>query len=114
METKNTGAYQNFLSKFFIKGTKGAFVVYDIKDKNSFDDIDEWMKILRDNEDIEIPIIIIWNKEDEYEEEQITYEQSELKAKEYGAYFVVTSAKDNVRGINEAFEFLMKRVLKNN
>ena len=101
------------LSKFFIKGTKGAFVVYDIKDKNSFDDIDEWMKILRDNEDIEIPIIIIGNKEDEYEEEQITYEQGELKAKEYGAYFTVTSAKDNVRGINEAFEFLMKRVLKN-
>ena len=102
------------LSKFFIKGTKGAFVVYDIKDKNSFDDIDEWMKILRDYEDIEIPIIIIGNKEDEYEEEQITYEQGELKAKEYGAYFTVTSAKDNVRGINEAFEFLMKRVLKNN
>ena len=41
-------------------------------------------------------------------------EQGELKAKEYGAYFVVTSAKDNVRGINEAFEFLKKRVLKNN
>ena len=101
------------LSKFFIKGTKGAFVVYDIKDKNSFNDIDEWMKILRYNEDIEIPIIIIGNKEDEYEEEQITYEQGELKAKEYGAYFTVTSAKDNVRGINEAFEFLMKRVLKN-
>jgi len=101
------------LTKIFLKDAKGIFVVFDITDKNSFDEVDEWIKLVKEAQIIDIPIMLIGNKGDEFLREKITDEQGKLKAKEYGADYIRTSAKYNdTKNIQKALEILMKKVIK--
>ena len=45
-DTCGAEAYKS-LTKFFLQGAKGAFIVYEINSKCSFDNIDSWIKILK-------------------------------------------------------------------
>ena len=104
--------YMN-LTKLFLKDAKGIFVVYDITDKNSFDEVDEWMKLVKETQIIDIPIMLIGNKGDEFLREKIKEEEDKLKAKEYGADYIRTSAKYNdTKNIQKALEILMKKIIK--
>ena len=99
------------VTKIFLQGAKGAFIVYDITSKCSFNNIDSWIKILKEAIKDNIPIIIIGTKCDLKDDREITVEEGELKAKEYGADFIETSALSG-ENILKAFEILMRRVTK--
>ena len=109
-DTCGAEAYKS-LTKFFLQGAKGAFIVYEINSKCSFDNIDSWIKILKEAIKDNIPIIIIGTKCDLNDYREITVEEGELKAKEYGADFIETSALSG-KNILNAFEILMRRVTK--
>ena len=109
----DTSGLESFrpLTRQFLKGANGIFVVYDITNKSSFDNIDDWIKFFREIESKDVPIIIIGNKSDLVADRQVTEEEGEIKAKEYGADFIETSA--NYDGnVKVAFEMMMKRVIK--
>ena len=65
----------------FYRGSKCAFMVYDITQKSTFDNIDEWIKQLKSETDGNVTIVILGNKCDLEKERQITKEQGESKAK---------------------------------
>ena len=98
-------------TKIFLQGAKGAFIVYGINDKCSFDNIDSWIKLLKEAIKDNIPIIIIGTQCDLEDYREITVEEGELKAREYGADFIETSALSGEK-ILKAFEILMRRVTK--
>ena len=97
--------------KIFLKGAKGVFIVYDITRKESFDEIDEYIKLLKEVENNDIPMIILGNKCDLEDEREIPVEEGELKAKKYGADYIETSAVSGENILN-ALEILMGRVTK--
>ena len=97
------------LTKLFLKDAKGAFVVYDITNKDSFDEIDEWIGLLKEAENNDIPMIIVGNRCDLKKERKVTVEECELKAMKYGADFIEVSALSG-ENIQKAFEILMKKV----
>jgi len=99
------------LSKIFLKDAKGVFVVYDITNKCSFDEIDEWIELLKDIKNSDIPMVIVGNRCDLKDRREVTVEEGELKAKKYGAEFIKTSALSG-ENIEKAFEILMRRVTK--
>ena len=99
------------LVKLFLKDAKGVFIVYDITRKDSFDKIDEYIKLLKEVEKNDTPMIIIGNKCDLKDGREITVEEGELKAKKYGADYIETSAVSG-ENIEKAFEILMRRVTK--
>ena len=91
------------ISKLFYKGASIGILVYDITSLKSFESIKEyWYKELKDNTDNNISFMLVGNKADLFEKEQV----SEADAKEYAssinAEFYLTSAKDNIR-INDLF-----------
>ena len=47
----------------YYRGAKGAFVVYDITRKNTFESVDSWISALRSAEDKNLNIIIIFNQQ---------------------------------------------------
>ena len=71
-----TGAYY--------KGSKGAFVVYDITRRDTFDSTDRWINDLKASADPKINIILIGNKSDLDDKREVSKEQGEEKAKSFG------------------------------
>ena len=97
------------ITNAYYKGAKGAFVVYDITNKNSFQSVDKWIKDLKTNGDEKIIIILIGNKNDLENERQIKKEEGELKAKELEIGFMETSALTG-NNVIEAFELLLNEI----
>ena len=102
------------LTKIFIKDSKIVIFVYDITTKKSFEEIDFWVQTVKDILG-DTPIFgLAGNKKDLYDQEQVTIEEGEAKAKDIGAIFKQTSAKCEVPAINKfAEELLDAYIVKN-
>ena len=98
-----TGAYY--------KGSKGAFVVYDITRKDTFISTDKWINDLKTGADPKINIILIGNKTDLEDKREVLKEQGEEKAKSFGCAFFETSAL-NGNNIDKGFELMVSEVFK--
>ena len=85
------------LAENYIKKANGILLVYDISEKQSFQNIENWMDSIRENSN-ELPIILIGNKSDLNDERQVSIEEGQQKADEFGCPFYETSCKtgDNV------------------
>ena len=98
-----TGAYY--------KGSKGAFVVYDITRSDTFESADRWINDLKSTADPKITIILIGNKCDLEDKREVLKEQGEEKAKSFDCAFFETSALkgDN---IDKGFEMMVNEIFK--
>ena len=100
------------LTKIFLRGIKGVFAVYDITDKSSFDNVDKWIELLKEVDADNVPKILIGNKCDLMDKRKVTFEEGELKAKKYGAYFIETSALSG-ENLENAFNKIKLEAAKN-
>ena len=92
------------ITNAFYKGSKGAFVVYDITRKESFINIDKWIGELKTNGSDDILIVLVGNKTDLEDKREVLTEEVEKKAKQYGIAFCETSAL-NGQNIEHALIF---------
>ena len=109
-DTAGQERYKAITSAYY-KGAKGAFVVYDITRKQSFESVDRWINDLRAAADKNLTIIIIGNKCDLEDQRQVNKEQGEEKAKNFEVAFMETSAFSG-ENLNQAFEKMMNEVFK--
>ena len=107
-DTAGQERYRAITSGYY-KGAHGAFVVYDITLKESFEAVDRWINDLRNNTDERLEIILIGNKSDLEEKRQVTKEEGEEKAKEKEVAFMETSAL-NCNNIEKAFNEILNKV----
>ena len=78
----------------YIRDSAVAIVVYDVTSRESFDGADKWMEDVRqERSGDEVIIVLVGNKTDLADKRQISFEQGEAKAKQYGVLFYETSAK---------------------
>ena len=98
-----TGAYY--------KGSKGAFVVYDITRKETFYSVDKWINDLKVSGDPKLNILLIGNKSDLEDKREVFKEQGEEKAKSFGCAFLETSALSG-DNIEQAFELMISDIIK--
>jgi small GTP-binding protein len=110
-DTAGTEKYRSITNAYY-KGAKGAFVVYDISRKTSFNNIDKWLFDLKNNGDENINIILIGNKIDLEHQREVTTEEGEKKAVLNKASFIETSAK-NGDNIEKAFNLMIENVYEN-
>jgi len=98
-----TGAYY--------KGCKGAFVVYDITRKETFENVEKWINDLKVSADPKLNIILIGNKCDLEEKREVLKEQGEEKAKAFECAFLETSAL-NGDNIEKGFEMMASEIFR--
>ena len=99
------------LTKIYVKDADGVFVVYDITNKNSFDNMDYWLRYAKDYGKEDVSIMFIGNKCDlKKNNREVTEEEVELKAKKYGANFIEVSALSG-ENIQQAFEILIRKMV---
>ena len=109
-DTAGQERYKAITSAYY-KGAKGAFVVYDITRKGSFDSVDKWVSDLKAAADKKLTIVVIGNKCDLEDQRQISKEQGEEKAGKLEVAFLETSAYSG-ENLDKAFEMMMNEIYK--
>ena len=94
------------ITSTYYKGAKGAFIVYDITRKITFDNIDKWIENLKSNGDENIIIYLIGNKSDLNDMREVHKEEAMSKAHNFNIAFMETSAL-NGDNINKIFTYLI-------
>ena len=85
------------LTKTFYMYAKVAIIVYDVTNDKSFNEAKNyWYQQVKEVEDKDVIIFLVANKYDLYEARKISNEEGEKFAKNIGAIFVSTSAKNNI------------------
>jgi small GTP-binding protein len=110
----DTSGQERFLSltKNFLKGSNGAVIVFDITDRKSFEDLEQWIESIKENIDIDtLPIVLLGNKVDLECNRQVSTEEAEHLAKAEKFKYFETSSKNNT-GIDEAFQYLAEEMYK--
>ena len=113
LEIWDTAGQEKFrsLTKIFIKDAKIVIFVYDITTKKSFEEVDFWVKTVKDILGTEPVFGLAGNKKDLFQFEQVEEEAGHEKAKEIGAQFKLTSAKTG-SGINDFMQSLLEEYVK--
>jgi small GTP-binding protein len=108
-DTAGQERFRNITQQYY-KGADGILLVYDVTERNSFEKVREWMRNIQQNTSRDkIGIILVGNKCD-LEERQVTTEEGESLAKEFGVLFFETSAYKDIN-INECFESLVGEII---
>ena len=109
-DTAGQERYKSITSAYY-KGSKGAFVVYDISRKNTFDNVDKWINELKNNGSEDVFIILVGNKSDLKDQREISEEEVKKKAELYNVAFCETSDLEG-KNIEYAFENLINEITK--
>uniref|UniRef100_A0A8C7EAT4 small monomeric GTPase n=1 Tax=Nothoprocta perdicaria TaxID=30464 RepID=A0A8C7EAT4_NOTPE len=88
----------------------GIILVYDITDEKSFENIQNWMKSIKENASAGVERLLIGNKCDMESKRKVQRDDAEKLAREHGIRFFETSAKSSVN-VEEAFRTLARDIL---
>ncbi len=111
-DTAGQERYRSITSAYY-RGAKGAFIVYDITRKTTFDNIDRWVADLKANGDDNISIVLIGNKLDLEDQREVQKDEGVKKSEEFKTAFMETSAL-NGDNIDKAFDELIEQIYQNN
>ena len=109
-DTAGQERYKSITAAYY-KGAKGALIVYDITQKDSFENINKWMSEVRDKSTKDLKILIVGNKTDLVNERQVSTEEALSKAKELESPVMEASALDG-NNVKAAFYDLLKEMYK--
>ncbi|KAH0576692.1 Rab1a [Spironucleus salmonicida] len=98
-DTAGEEKYQSVSTTYF-RGAHAVFIVYDVSSKQSFDNVQKWIKQAKSAAD-SANLILIGNKADL--EKQVPTEEAQSYADSNQMLFLEVSAKNN-EGIKAAFE----------
>lgn len=100
------------LNKLYYNGAKAFILVYDVISRKNFNKMKEyWYGEIMEISNQDVIIAIAANKNDLDEKRQVDNNEGEKFAKEKGAIFVSTSAK-NGNGIEDLFKRVGRKILK--
>ncbi|GJQ09108.1 hypothetical protein GpartN1_g6616.t1 [Galdieria partita] len=77
----------------YIRDSSVAVIVYDVTHRASFLSVNRWLEEVKNERGDDVVLVLVGNKTDQAERRQVSTEEGEAKAKEYGIMFMETSAK---------------------
>jgi len=98
-----TGAYY--------RGAVGALLVYDISKKITFENIERWLRELRDNADPNIVIMLVGNKCDLKHLRTVSTDEGSSFAEKNNLSFIETSALD-ATNVEDAFSQILTEIYR--
>jgi len=86
------------VTKGYYRGSAGAFLVFDLTSRTSFESINRWLQDINEGAKNDVVRILIGNKSDLTSERQVSREEAEEFAKLHNLHYFEASAKtgDNV------------------
>ena len=102
------------ISKLFLTEAKIVILVYCIDKKDTFENLDFWYNLYKEELGDEAILGIAGNKADLLMEQVVSYQEGEKFANERGAIFAEISAKENKVTINNFMNDLVKAYIAKN
>ena len=97
------------MHKSYFKGADGCLAVFDLTRKNTLNNLENWIKKVKEYSGKETEIILLGNKKDLKVAIEVTPEDVEAFRKEFNYPYYETSAKTG-ENVKEAFEELMGKI----
>lgn len=109
-DTAGQERYRAITSAYY-RGAVGALLVYDISRSSTFDNVERWLKELRDHADSNIVIMLVGNKSDLSHKRQVETETALEYATKNKLAFIETSAMESV-GVDDGFTRIVAEIYK--
>ena len=98
------------ITKNYYKGANGIILIYDVTNRQSYENVKNWITQIREEANPNVVIYLAGNKVDVSEEEKVVKtEEGKKIAEEFNLPLYETSAKNGVN-INRIFEELVEKV----
>lgn len=97
------------MNKLYFQRVQGIILMYDITNKDSFDGLSQWTKLIFENLD-SIPIVLIGNKLDDDERRIVRYEEGKSFADENDFIFYEASALTG-KNVNNSVYSLCEKII---
>ena len=114
MKIWDTAGQERFksMSVNVIKNVEGLILTYSIASRESFQNLDNWLKQLNDADDLsKKPIIIVGNKSDLEASREVSKDEGKQFADSHDYHFFETSAK-TAENVKEAFDDIFEQLYK--
>ena len=102
------------LTKLFTKDAKIALLVYSIDDEESFNSLEDWLKLVEGTNDGNLILGVVANKSDLASDTTINNDRGKEYAEKIGAIFKTTSALVDNGGIDELIDILFQKYYATN
>jgi len=109
-DTAGNFRFQGSVHSYYRKA-HGFLLIYDITNRESFDNIAAWFKGVEFQGNGRATMILIGNKSDLEDERQVSYEEGRLLAEKLGMRFFETSTK-NAESISCMIRFFVKEEIE--
>ena len=107
-DTAGQERFKTITSSYY-KGAHGIILVYDITDRQSFKDIENWLAEVDKFGNENVVKLLVGNKSDLENSRQVKTEEGKELADSLGIKFLETSAKDSVN-VDKAFITLSNEI----
>ncbi|CAN6480207.1 unnamed protein product [Victoria cruziana] len=97
------------ITSSYYRGALGALLVYDITRRVTFDNVEKWVKELREHSDPSMVIMLVGNKSDLEGRRAVAIEEGAAIAEREDLFFMETSALEN-KNVEEAFMQMIRKI----
>ncbi|KAA6392268.1 MAG: putative GTP-binding protein ypt3 [Streblomastix strix] len=110
-DTAGQDRYRAITSAYY-RGAVGALLVYDITKHPTFENVERWLRELRDHADPNIVIMLVGNKNDLRHLRNVATEEAKGFAQRNSLSFIETSAL-NSYNVEQAFQTILQEIYRN-
>lgn len=107
-DTAGQERYRAITSAYY-RGAVGALLVYDITKSVTFENVERWLKELRDHADSNIVIMLVGNKSDLKHLRDVQTENAQSFCEREGLSFIETSALESTN-VEKAFQQILTEI----
>jgi len=107
-DTAGQERYRAITSAYY-RGAVGALLVYDIAKHLTYENVERWLKELRDHADTNIVIMLVGNKSDLRHLRAVTTEEAKAFSERNSLSFIETSALDSTN-VETAFTNILTEI----
>lgn len=98
MQIWDTAGQDRFrtLTSSYYRGAHGIIIVYDVTNRDSFDNVRQWMQEIEKFASENVNKLLVGNKSDLEEQREVTYDEGVELAKKFDIPFLEVSAKNAI------------------
>ncbi|CAI5463949.1 unnamed protein product [Closterium sp. NIES-64] len=109
-DTAGQERYRAITSAYY-RGAVGALIIYDITKHVTYENVERWLKELRDHADSNIVIMLVGNKSDLRHLRAVSTDDAQGFAEKEGLSFIETSALDSTN-VENAFHRVLTEIYR--
>lgn len=99
------------ITNAYYRGAVGALLVYDITKQSTFDNVEKWLKELREHAEPHIVVMLVGNKSDLKNLRAVKQEDASAFAEKHRLAFMETSALES-SNVDMAFQTIITEIYK--